>query len=771
MQGSSWWWTIIPVGWVIAGATAAIPQNLLGTLAGTVSGPDGSMLPGVTVTVMSTALTKPAKVVTDDHGGYRVTGLESGSYSVKAELTGFETTLVLNVTIAGGKSNEIHLRLKLAALEQVLTVSSEVTSDSLESSKIRESSAQDVGEALASLAGIWKIRRGSIANDLVLRGYQGDNLTVLIDGIRLYGACPNNMDHAAFHVDFAEVDRIEVGKGPFDLRNQGSLGGSVNIVTRRPPGGFQLFPHLSLGSFGFVNPSVTGSYGSDRFGLLGGYSYRVSDPYETGSGMKVTEYANYRPTAVDARAFDIGTGWMRLEMVPRSQELIQLAYTRQDAGRIIYPYLLMDAVYDDANRVNAGYDINHPVGILDSLRFQGYFTQVRHWMTDELRSSSLTASRGYSMATLAKTSVAGGRVEASARHVVFGTELFERRWDSATQLAMTSYQPQFAIPGVQVRSLGAFIDYSRTLGSSLRIDLGGRLDRTATRADEDKANTNLYFAYQNTRVTSSSDLYSSGKVRLSYRLPHSVTVNGGLGHAARVPDPQERYFALRRMGSDWVGNPQLRPIRGTGLDGGVSYRHARVFLSALMYRDALENFIAVVNQPLVNAVPSVSNTMARSYRNTVARMDGAELEWMLSLTNRLFLTGDLARVRGTQKRSPAVGIGRGNLTEIPPLRSRSALRYDAQVESGGFFAEVEAVFSSPQKYVDTDLKETPTPGYGLVNLRLGGNLKKFRLTMGINNLANRSFIEHLSYQRDPFRSGVRVPEPGRYFHASLSYAF
>jgi len=29
------------------------------------------------------------------------------------------------------------------------------------------------------------------------------------------------MDPAAFHVDFAEVDRVEVGKGPFDVKTRG----------------------------------------------------------------------------------------------------------------------------------------------------------------------------------------------------------------------------------------------------------------------------------------------------------------------------------------------------------------------------------------------------------------------------------------------------------------------------------------------------------------------------------------------------------------------
>jgi hypothetical protein len=28
-----------------------------------------------------------------------------------------------------------------------------------------------------------------------------------------------------------------------------------------------------------------------------------------------------------------------------------------------------------------------------------------------------------------------------------------------------------------------------------------------------------------------------------------------VGHTARVAEANERFFALRRMGTDWVGNP------------------------------------------------------------------------------------------------------------------------------------------------------------------------------------------------------------------------
>jgi len=62
------------------------------------------------------------------------------------------------------------------------------------------------------------------------------------------------MDPAAFHVDFAEVERVEVAKGPFDLKNQGSLGGAINVVTRRPTAGWHLAPSFTGGSAGFLAP-------------------------------------------------------------------------------------------------------------------------------------------------------------------------------------------------------------------------------------------------------------------------------------------------------------------------------------------------------------------------------------------------------------------------------------------------------------------------------------------------------------------------------------
>jgi len=153
--------------------------------------------------------------------------------------------------------------------------------------------------------------QGRIANDIVVGGYQGSNLNVLVDGARAHGACPNGMDPAAFHVDFAEIDHIEVAKGPFDVRNSGAWAGGQHRHAQ-PEAGWQVSANLAGGSYSFFNPSAVVSYGSPVVSAQAGYSYRSSKAFSDGSGQAFTKLANYRPDAVDSDAFRIGTagaGW------------------------------------------------------------------------------------------------------------------------------------------------------------------------------------------------------------------------------------------------------------------------------------------------------------------------------------------------------------------------------------------------------------------------------------------------------------------------------
>lgn len=753
-------------------ATSALGQPAAprpGGVSGSVVGPDGARLPGVSVSVLEEGVVR-ARVVTGDRGGYRVSDLVPARYDLRVELAGFHPAEA-RAEVKPGEVAVVDIAMSVEALKASITVVGTREGSSLEATKIDESGARDVGEAIAGMAGLWKVRRGAIANDIVLRGYQGDNVTVLIDGVRLYGACPNNMDHAPFHVDFAEVDRVEVGKGPFDLKNQGALGGIVNIVTKRPPDGLHVSPQLAVGSAGYVNPSAVVSFGRPSIAALGGYSYRTSGAYHDGAGRSFLAGANYRPSAAGMNVFDIHTGWGRLDLAPSASDRLLVTFTGQRAGAVLYPYLQMDALWDDADRLKAGWDSTRQFGAVRMVRVEAYATRVRHSMTDEYRLTAGAGARPYSMGTMAATDTRGGRAEATTTNATVGVELYERRWQAETRLAMGGYQPQNTIPDVRLAAVGVFAEYSKPLASRLRLDLGARLDTTRARADAEKANVALYQAFHGVTSTSASDTYPTGKARITWLVRPSMTISGGVGRTMRVPDPQERYFGLRRAGTDWVGNPGLSPVSNNGVDIVLSLRTRRLDVKLSAHRDALDNFINLYQQSRVAMVPGIMNATARSYRNVSATMSGGEVEAVLSLTDRLFLSGDVSSVRGTQRADGAAAIPESPLSEIPPVRSRMAARYDARGARYGFFMELEGIYSAGQARVATDVHETPTPAYALLNARVGATAGRIRATLGLGNLLDRTYREHLSYQRDPFRSGVQVYEPGRNAYANVSVKF
>ena len=762
----SHWCIMILLGiFLLGGIAGAEPR--LSSITGIVTGPDGARLPGAIVTARMEGTGETARVVSNASGMYRISELQSGNYNISGELIGFENANIPDVRLDSGGSKTVDLTLQLATIREVVTVVGIPPKNTMEATETRESAARDVGEALAETLGVYKLRKGGIANDIVLRGFSSKDLNVLIDGQRVYGACPNHMDPVSFHVDFAEVERIEAGKGPFDVKNQGSLGGVVNIVTRKAERGLHAVGNLSTGSYGFVNPSATVSYGRERFSVLGGYSYRVSSPYTDGSGKRFTEGVNFLPSVRDSDAFEVGTIWGSVSASPFAGHLAQFSYTHQEADHVLYPYLQMDAVYDDTDRINAGYQIDNVSGFLRSLRFQAYFSRVDHWMTDQYRTSSVNMLREYSMGTLAGTETLGGKVETMLGSVTVGIEAYHREWNGTTSMAGSKYTPQYSIPDVRTDNFGLYSEYTKSITENVKISLGGRLDTVTTAADNERANSDLYYAYNSTRLTSATNNFPSGNMRVSYRAPIGIQISGGVGHTVRVPDARERYFALKRMGADWVGNPKLKPSRNTGFDGIVSFRHERLLLESDLYLNYIDNYVSVVPRTKVNIVSGIMNTNARSYQNVDAKMYGGEFLVSYLLSSKLFVSSDLSFVRGTRDVAPEEGISSPNLSEMPPMRSRAAMRYD----TGSLFAEIEGVFSGAQENVDPSLGEKRTPGYGIANIKGGVSFKGASIRLGLNNIFGRTYYEHLSYQRDPFRSGARVFEPGRNFFVNLSYRY
>jgi iron complex outermembrane receptor protein len=741
---------------------------------GVITDPSGAVIVGASVELRGGDRVI-ARATTGSQGGYAF-HVEHKETSVgKLELTvssqGFQT-VVREVDFAHSQhlSLSVQLRLQPTLEHLVVEAKSQPFHDKLDMSEVRGSPAKDVGEALTAVDGVYKIRQAGIANDIVVRGFQQDNVNVLIDGARLYGACTGHMDPAAYHVDFAEVEHADVDKGAFDVASAGSLGATVEVVTKKPPLGVHVTPSMSLGSFGYYNPSVTASYGNDTLRFLAGYSYRVSDPYRDGSGKSFLAITNFSMAAYNQHAFDINTGWFEAQLTPGDNQKLSLAYTRQQSGVVLYPYDTMDADYDHADRASLKYEITNPTEAVRSVRAQAYFTQVIHFMSDDYRTTAMMNT--WSMAADARSRVIGGHIEADiGRDLTVGGEGYYRNWNITAHMNMSgmiSSGP--AIPDVDTHAFGGFANYHHSFTDRLNFSGGVRFDHDSMSTGTSGLDTDNYFYYQNTRSTHASDNYGSGNVRLTFRLRHSVELFAGAGTTGRVPDAQERYLNYTMMSGGMmmldVGNPNLPIVRNTESTAGAVVRRGSSYIKPTLFYSDVNNYSLVNNQPLLN-MSGMMPSSTRSYTNVDAHIYGGEISYAFRLPADFSLTGGGSYSKGTNERKPKAGVLSSNLPEMPPMRTWIALRYTHKFG----FAEIGGTGVARQSLVDTDLNESPTAGHGLMDVKFGLRYWKLQASLVLDNLLNNYYTEHLSYFRDPFASGVHVPEPERNFFGQLLVNF
>jgi len=112
------------LGLVLAAYAIAAPalaqETTTGSLGGQVVDPQGLPLPGVTVTITSTAA--PRSVVTDDQGRFFVAFLTPGIYAVRAELSGFAPVEKPRVEVRLGQRAELNLALAVGGLAETVQV-------------------------------------------------------------------------------------------------------------------------------------------------------------------------------------------------------------------------------------------------------------------------------------------------------------------------------------------------------------------------------------------------------------------------------------------------------------------------------------------------------------------------------------------------------------------------------------------------------------------------------------------------------------------------
>jgi len=161
----------------------------------------------------------------------------------------------------------------------------------LEGDALQRNLSGPIGEVLASLPGVSASGFAPGASRPILRGFSGERVRTLIDGIGTIDASNTSDDHAVA-VDPLTAERIEVLRGPAVLLyGSQAIGGAVNIIDKRIPRRLPTEPiHVdALAGFDSVNDQYQLGASLDA-PLGGGFAAHLGGSWREAGDLSIPGY-------------------------------------------------------------------------------------------------------------------------------------------------------------------------------------------------------------------------------------------------------------------------------------------------------------------------------------------------------------------------------------------------------------------------------------------------------------------------------------------------
>jgi hypothetical protein len=230
-------------------AVSVYAQVQTGNIFGKVQAKDGSVLPGVTVTL--TGVGAPQTTVTDETGQFRFINLSPGTYALKSELSGFGTATRQGVSVNLGRNADVTMTLNAAASESI-TVTAEAplldirkTGTGSDISKVELENvptARDPWVILQQTPGVTLDRNNVGGNEsgqqsvYASKGTMGTQSTWNVDGVNITDFAATGSSPAYY--DFDAFEEMQITTGGTDPRIQ-TPGVQLNMVTKRGTNDFK----------------------------------------------------------------------------------------------------------------------------------------------------------------------------------------------------------------------------------------------------------------------------------------------------------------------------------------------------------------------------------------------------------------------------------------------------------------------------------------------------------------------------------------------------
>ncbi|MDP9193036.1 MAG: TonB-dependent receptor [Acidobacteriota bacterium] len=703
-----------------------------GSLSGTVVTSGGLPIERAEVEIVNLRRT----TTTDAAGAYRFENVPAGRHLVQVT-SSREGNSVRQVDVNGPTTLDVSVDLAVHREEIVVSASpdpraaSEVAQpvDVVSGEELQMRRQPTLGETLAAQPGVTSTGFAPGASRPVIRGFGGDRIRVLEDGVGVGDASNVSQDHNV-SIDPANAESIEIVRGPATLLyGSNAVGGIVNVIDDRVP--MSLVGKAISGTVDLRgssvseerNASVSLEGGTSIFAWHGSFNDRQTGDFDTPIGELFNSDIESRSGSVGASL--VGTrGFIGL-----SYNGYDTDYGVSEAGPGVEPDEIV-RIDMRQRRVDLKSEWSFESGPFSRLRLRAGRSDYSHFevVHGEPEVEFLNDATE-------------ARFEASHRdlgpfHGAVGVQYANRDFRTAGE--------EFLLPPTVTKNV-AFFAFEEAGRGVWRVQLGGRYESQDVEVDSDDVSDRSFDGL-------------SGSVAAVWVPNEDYTASLALSHSSRLPVAEELYFDGPHEATSQfqVGDPDLTIEKGNGLDLSLRKRTGRVTGELSLFAQRFDGYI------FQNPTGETEDELpVFQFAQVDANFSGAEVHADIALYHTdpnhlsLELSGDYVRADLADELGP--------VPAIPPYRYGAGLRF--QGEKLMLLGEVR--HTNRQNRIAAF--ETATPGHTMFNAAIGYRLffgdSVHDLMLRGNNLTDELAYNHLN----PLKSVV--PLPGRDFSLSYRVAF
>ncbi|MBK9356537.1 MAG: TonB-dependent receptor [Bacteroidales bacterium] len=654
--------------------------------------------------------------------------------------------------------------------------------------QLEQSPSADIAEILGKQPNIGGIRRGGYAVDPVIRGFRYSQINIFLDdGVHIEGGCPNRMDPVLSHLESEDIERIEIVRGPYQLKYGPSPAASVRVITtgdipyniKKP--GIRSFSGYDANRNGFrQHISVSGS---------GKQIY-----YKVAGGLK--DYGNY----IDGNGKEWNSAYAgknvaaTLGVKINAIEELLFSYKGSFSREVMFPSLPMDEIADNTNIYTFNYKRKHPARFGDQLMISGFHSMVYHEMDNRFRPQYSMVVEPYTglmqASAIVKTRVSGLRMDIRKitgnirlNYGIDGQYSFKDGTRHTTMIMQMDDQQYISEKWTNLWKDAAI------LNSGLYAGFDANRRKTSYNAvirfDVNHSHSGDTLVIRNEEATwfdakPETKVLWSMATMVSHKVSEYFSVSLGLARSARPPDMQERYIKFLATGYDkydYLGNPGLDAEINHQADLILKYTRNRSEIVLNFFRSDVQNYIYGILLPPSVARPVSMGAPGVKQFNNIDRavLMGFESTFTTNITENfnLALSAGYTFAYFPEIQKILLENGQYNgtvmlkndpIAEIPAMEGLMKISYSFPQIRLQPAVEIRAVADQHQNSEAS--YESSTPGYAIASILV--NYKPFRyisLTAGINNITDKGYYDHLN--RKQAGTTGKLYEPGRTLFINL----